>query len=80
MTQNDTPQSVGLLRTSDRPFAETSTRQTYNIHSKHPCRPAGFEPAIPAGERLHTHALDRSATEIGIYVGLGVFNLRFFCV
>jgi hypothetical protein len=25
----------------------------------------GFEPAIPAGERLQTHALDRSATGIG---------------
>jgi hypothetical protein len=31
---------------------------------------AGFEPAIPAGERLQTHALDRSATRIGykIYI------------
>ena len=27
--------------------------------------PAGFEPEIPAGERLQTDALDRSATEIG---------------
>ena len=27
--------------------------------------PAGFEPALPAGERLQTHALDRSATVIG---------------
>ena len=27
--------------------------------------PAGFEPAIPAGKRLQTHALDRSATGIG---------------
>ena len=26
---------------------------------------AGFEPAIPAGERLQTRALDRSATGIG---------------
>jgi hypothetical protein len=26
---------------------------------------AGFEPAIPASERLHTHALDRAATGIG---------------
>ena len=23
---------------------------------------AGFEPAMPAGDRLQTHALDRSAT------------------
>jgi hypothetical protein len=27
--------------------------------------PAGPEPAIPAGERLQTHALDRSVTGIG---------------
>jgi hypothetical protein len=27
--------------------------------------PAGFEPSIPAGERLQTHALDRPATGIG---------------
>jgi hypothetical protein len=26
----------------------------------------GFEPAIPAGKLLQTHALDRSATGIGI--------------
>ena len=26
--------------------------------------PAGFEPAIPAGDRLQTHALDRSVTGI----------------
>ena len=27
--------------------------------------PAGFEPAIPAGEQLQTYDLDRSATGIG---------------
>ena len=27
--------------------------------------PAGFKPAISAGERLQAHALDRSATGIG---------------
>ena len=27
--------------------------------------PAGFEPAISAGEHLQTHALDLSATGIG---------------
>jgi hypothetical protein len=26
--------------------------------------PAGFEPAIPAGERPQTHALDRAVTGI----------------
>jgi hypothetical protein len=30
--------------------------------------PAGFVLAISAGERLQTHALDRSATGIGYYV------------
>ena len=30
--------------------------------------PAGFEPAILAGERRQTLALDRSATGIGIYL------------
>ena len=29
--------------------------------------PAGFEPAMPAGDRPQTHALDRSATGIGKY-------------
>ena len=37
ITHNDTPQSVGLLWTSDQPFAETSTSQhtttTTNIHT-----------------------------------------------
>jgi hypothetical protein len=28
--------------------------------------PAGFEPAIPTGERPQVHALDRAATGIGI--------------
>jgi hypothetical protein len=28
--------------------------------------PAGFEPAVPAGERRHIHALDRAATGIVI--------------
>jgi len=29
--------------------------------------PAGFEPKIPTSERPRTHALDRAATEIGVY-------------
>ena len=28
----------------------------------------GFEPSIPAGERLQTHALDHSATAIGLLI------------
>ena len=65
ITHKDAPQSVGLLWTSDQPVAETSTWQTHNTHNKQTSMsPAGFEPAIPAGERLQTHALDRSATGI----------------
>jgi hypothetical protein len=30
--------------------------------------PAVFEPAIPANERPQTHAIDRAATGIGMYV------------
>jgi hypothetical protein len=29
--------------------------------------PAGFEPVIPASERLQTYALDRAATGIAIF-------------
>ena len=29
---------------------------------------AGFEPDIPAGERLQTNALDRAATETGLHI------------
>ena len=56
---SDTPNSVGLLWTSDRPAAgslpdNTLRSQKTDIHA-----PAGFEPAIPASERPHTH---RAAT------------------
>jgi hypothetical protein len=37
--------------------------------------PAVFEPAIPAGERLQTHTLDRSATGIGSYIALNSYIL-----
>jgi hypothetical protein len=36
--------------------------------------PAEFEPAIPAAERLQTHALDRSATGIGKYAYDAIFT------
>ena len=53
--------SVGILWTSYRPVAETSTcenrTQETDIHSLE-----GFEPAIPTGERPQTHALDRAVT------------------
>jgi len=39
-----------------------TTHNTYKWLSSMP--PAGFDPAIPASERLQTHALDRSAAGI----------------
>ena len=30
--------------------------------------PVGFEPTISAGERPKTYALDRAATETGLYI------------
>ena len=35
---------------------------------------AGFEPAIRAGERLQTHALDRSATGIGAGHSISLYH------
>jgi len=65
-TNNDAPQSAGLLWTSDQPIAETSTRQHTPITTdKCPCPPAGFETTTPAGERPQTYALDRTATGTG---------------
>jgi hypothetical protein len=38
----------------------------YNTHNRQTSMPsAGIQPAIPAGDRLQTHASDRSATGIG---------------
>jgi len=45
----DTAQSVGLLWTSDRPVAETSTWQHTTLTTdRHPCSRAGFHLAIPS--------------------------------
>ena len=39
---------------------------THNTHKTQTSMPtAGVEPAIPASERPHTHALDRAATGVG---------------
>jgi hypothetical protein len=40
-----------------------TTHNTHKIETSVP--PAGFEPAIPASERLQTQALDRAVTGIG---------------
>jgi hypothetical protein len=64
---SDTPHSLAFLWTSDRHDAETSTCTAHSTHKRerHPCPLAGFEPAIPAGERSQIHFLDRAATGIG---------------
>ena len=39
--------------------------------------PAGFEPTIPASERLQIHALDRAATGIGFLMNpRGTLNYK----
>ena len=44
----------------------TLGRTRHNTHKRQQSMPpAGFEPAIPASERLQTHPLDRGATGIG---------------
>ena len=64
-THTHTLHSVGLLRMSDQPDAETATwRHTTLTTDRHPCPPAGFQPAFPASERPQTYVLDRAATGI----------------
>jgi hypothetical protein len=63
---SDTPQSVWLLWTSDRPVAETPIWQhTKLTRDRHPCSPAGFEPTIPTSERPQTDVLDGADTGTG---------------
>ena len=58
--------SLGLLRPSDQLVAEAATYTTHNKHKRRKSVPsAGFEPAIPAIERLQTDDVDRTATGIG---------------
>jgi hypothetical protein len=45
--------------------------QQSDIHN-----PVGFEPAVPAGERPQTYALDRAATEIGKLITVHIKLMR----
>jgi hypothetical protein len=67
ITLRHAPQSVGLLWTTDRPVAETSTWQHKHSQETNIHLPVGFEPTIPASARPETYALDRAATGIGPY-------------
>jgi len=62
----DTPQSVGLLWTNDRPDAETYTWHFTTVRGNTSIHPVGFEPAIPACERPQINAL-REASRIGAW-------------
>ena len=61
ITQNDAPNSVGLLWTSDQIVAKTCTWTTQHSRQTHSPQ-ARFETEIQASKRPHTHALDRAAT------------------
>jgi len=64
-SHSDTPNSAGLLRTSDQPDAETSAWKKHNIHKRQTSKfPVWFEPATPASERPQTYALESADTGI----------------
>ena len=66
-THFDTSHPVGLLWTSDRRVAGTSTWLTVALtKDRHPCpHPAGLETTVTASERLQTPDLEGAVTEIG---------------
>jgi hypothetical protein len=63
ITQNDAPQSVGLLWSSDQLVAETCT--WHNTHKGQISMLRAIQTHISAGERPQTYALDREVTGIG---------------
>jgi hypothetical protein len=74
--------TAGLLWKSDQPVAENTTYTTNNKHKGRTSMPsAGLESAIPAIDRLQTHALDRTSTMIGkpIYLSAS-YREQFFMV
>jgi len=65
-SRSHTPQTVGLLWTSDQTDAETSTWQyTTLTRDSHLCPQQDSNPPVLAVERPQTHAFDREATGIG---------------
>ena len=65
-SHSETPHSVGLLWARDQPDAETSIWQ--HRHSQQTSMPpTGFKPSIPTSERPQSHALDRTASGIGLF-------------
>ena len=63
-SHSDTPQSVGLLWTSDRPVAKTTTWQHITFTKDRLHIAAGFDPAIAASECPQIHALDHKSYKL----------------
>jgi hypothetical protein len=57
----DSPQSVGLIWTSNQLVAEISIYQHTTFTTEKHMPQMGFEPTISAGERPQTYALDRQS-------------------
>jgi hypothetical protein len=75
----DTPHSVGLLCTRDRPVTESSTLSTHNAQNRRTSMPAAeFKPAVPARELPQTHALDRTATVISLFSNISASIINHF--
>jgi hypothetical protein len=67
-SHSDTPQSLGILWTSDQLVAETSDN-THNPHKRQTSMPlAGFKPAATASDQPRVHALDRGSTGISTLI------------
>ena len=68
LSHSETPHTVGLLWTSDRPVAKELHPTTHNTHMRQTSMAtARFEPPTPAIERPQTHALERAATGTGTW-------------
>ena len=77
ITENNTPQSVGLPWTSDQPCRrDLYWQHTTLTTDKHPCPRAGFKSTISAGEQPQTYPLNRAATGTGSSVVLVKLNWR----
>jgi hypothetical protein len=62
--------------------AQPSTRPrnlyltTHNTHNRQKSMPqAGFEPAVPTGERSQTHVVNRATSRVGSFYAQGGYNL-----
>jgi len=60
-----TPQSLGLLWTSDQPVTGTSTGQHTHSQQTDINAPGGFRTRIPTSQRPQQHTLDRAAAGVG---------------